>query len=155
MKPSLKPPKAVTLQDIATYTGYSRMTVSVAITGRGRINDDSRKEILAAAKKLNYVPNMFARGWRNAERTGIIALVSNDENIPRLMEWVKAIQHEGSLAIVIHDDESKATFDTLERCRADAAIWFHLDPPKTAPIPVTEGKGNPFNVVRELLKEKD
>ena len=52
------------LKDIAEATGYSLMTVSLALNPRKsgtRISNTTRKKIEAAAQKMNYRPNMSAR----------------------------------------------------------------------------------------------
>ncbi len=44
----------VTIADIACQTGYSTATVSNALTGKGRVSEDRRKEIRAAAEAMGY-----------------------------------------------------------------------------------------------------
>ncbi len=45
----------IKLTDIAREMGVSVATVSNAFTGRGRMNEDTRKEILRTAEELGYV----------------------------------------------------------------------------------------------------
>jgi len=56
--------QSVTLKDIASKTGFSVKTVSRAINDHPDINEETRKKILAVAKKCNYYPNLLARGLR-------------------------------------------------------------------------------------------
>ncbi|MBP8657012.1 MAG: LacI family DNA-binding transcriptional regulator, partial [Fervidobacterium sp.] len=42
----------VKLRDIAQQTGYSISTVSKALSGKGRMSDETRKNILSVAKNL-------------------------------------------------------------------------------------------------------
>src|SRR5262244_40947 len=52
---------ATTLADIARALGVSKMTVSRAINNHPEISRETRARILAAAQKMNYRPNQFAR----------------------------------------------------------------------------------------------
>ena len=51
----------VTLEDIARALNVSKMTVSRAINNHPEISTATRERILAAARKMNYRPNQFAR----------------------------------------------------------------------------------------------
>jgi len=53
---------AVTIDHLASETGVSRVTVSRALRGVGRMSQDTRTRILVAAKRLKYRPNAYARG---------------------------------------------------------------------------------------------
>lgn len=52
---------SVTVIDVAKEAGVSRTTVSNVYSGRGNYSDETRKSVLAAAKKLGYKPNLAAR----------------------------------------------------------------------------------------------
>lgn len=53
-----KPPKkVVSLGDIATAAGVSRMTVSFALRNRPEVSEKTRSKITRIAKKLGYVPD--------------------------------------------------------------------------------------------------
>lgn len=54
-----------TTRDIAKYLGISRETVSRALNNRPGIHPDTRKKVIDAAKKLNYIPNRAARALVN------------------------------------------------------------------------------------------
>lgn len=51
----------VTLEDIARALNVSKMTVSRAINNHPEISSETRARILAAAQKMKYRPNQFAR----------------------------------------------------------------------------------------------
>ena len=51
----------VTLEDIARALNISKMTVSRAINNHPEISTATRERVLAAARKMNYRPNQFAR----------------------------------------------------------------------------------------------
>lgn len=51
----------VTVIDVAKEAGVSRTTVSNVFSGNAKYSDETRKAVLAAAKKLGYKPNLAAR----------------------------------------------------------------------------------------------
>jgi LacI family transcriptional regulator len=75
---------APTLHDVAREAGVSAMTVSVVINGTGsntRVSDNTRSRILAAAERLRYRPNAYARGLsrRRMDTIGVVAVVDGFE----------------------------------------------------------------------------
>jgi len=54
--------KRVTIKDISAEAKVSIRTVSLVLNNTGRISDATRKKILDIAKKLDYRPNILARG---------------------------------------------------------------------------------------------
>jgi LacI family transcriptional regulator len=63
----------VTQRQIARKLGVSRQLVTFALAGHPHVSEKSRKRITAAAKKMGYRPNVFARGLKGAT-TGIVSL---------------------------------------------------------------------------------
>lgn len=53
-------PSAVTLKDIAESTGFSLVSVHRAINGKSGVSEKTRSEILAAAQRMGYTPNLMA-----------------------------------------------------------------------------------------------
>lgn len=59
----------VQIKQIAEKVGMSQSTVSIVLNGRGdemRISKESQQKIQAAAKEMNYRPNIYARRLRRA-----------------------------------------------------------------------------------------
>jgi len=56
--------KGTTLKDIARIAAVSIRTVSLAISGEGRMTEETRSRILKIAQELNYHPNLAAKGLR-------------------------------------------------------------------------------------------
>jgi len=54
--------KNVTISDIATQANVSKSTVSRVLNNTTPVNEEKRKAVLAAMKKMNFEPNIFARG---------------------------------------------------------------------------------------------
>lgn len=70
----MRPP---TLQDIADRVGVARATVSLALSGKGRMSAETRQRIRAVAAELNYVPNAVARNLKTS-RSGSVGLYIPD-----------------------------------------------------------------------------
>ena len=70
-KPSSMP---ITQAQLAEKLGLSQRTVSVAFSGSGRINEQTRLRVLEAARKHGYRPNRLAMGLRGG-RTGSVGLI--------------------------------------------------------------------------------
>jgi DNA-binding LacI/PurR family transcriptional regulator len=90
----------VTQAQIARKLGVSRQLVTFALSGYPQISKESRKRILAAARKMGYRPNLYARALKKA-RSGIIGLWVPDQisthysHVAReLNRLVKAARHE-------------------------------------------------------------
>jgi LacI family transcriptional regulator len=69
--------KRVTVRDIADKLGLSHPTVSRALNDHPRISDETKKRVREMARKMNYRPNIMARGLCN-QRTSLIGLVIRD-----------------------------------------------------------------------------
>ncbi len=65
---------AVSIIDIARAAGCSITTVSCAINGKGRVNERTRKRVMAACEKLGYAPNAAGRQLR-LQRTETVGLM--------------------------------------------------------------------------------
>ncbi|CAM5483254.1 LacI family DNA-binding transcriptional regulator [Leifsonia shinshuensis] len=65
--------RTVTLQDVADRAGVSRATASQALSGKGRMSDETRQRVREVAAELEYSVNLIARGLRTA-RTGTVGL---------------------------------------------------------------------------------
>lgn len=81
------------LKDIAAATGFSANTVSLALRGSGRIPQETRERILAAARKLNYLPNQVAQSLVSRE-TRTVGLILTSIVNPILAQASRAIERE-------------------------------------------------------------
>ena len=68
----------ITIDDIATALGISKTTVSRAISGKGRVGDDTKIKVLDYIEKYNYTPNVVARALAG-QRTFNIGVVWPDD----------------------------------------------------------------------------
>lgn len=86
------------MQDVADAAGVSRAAVSLVLNNRViRIGDEKRRAILAAAKRLNYRPNLSALRLRR-QRTETLRLVftgnPDDLNEIYMLELIRNIAVE-------------------------------------------------------------
>ena len=67
----------ITIYDIAKECGCSPATVSKVFNNTGNISAQKRREILAAAERMGYVPNVAARSLVNSKSNmvGILLFV--------------------------------------------------------------------------------
>lgn len=63
------------IKEFAKLAGVSTATASRALTGSGRVSEDTRKRIAALAEKLGYQPNVAARNLRTQRTMTIGVLV--------------------------------------------------------------------------------
>ncbi len=61
-----------TISDIARETGFSTATVSNALTGKGRVNESRRKEIVRTAREMGYD---FSRIRTGAQRRNVAVII--------------------------------------------------------------------------------
>lgn len=66
-----------TLKKMAKELGVSVSTVSRSLNNHPDISNATKDKVLRIAEKLNYVPNLFAKGFR-AHKTNIIGIIVPD-----------------------------------------------------------------------------
>lgn len=81
------------LKDIAAVTGVTANTVSLALRGSPRIPRETRDRIVAAARKLNYLPNQVAQSLVSRE-TKTVGLILTSIVNPILTQAARAIERE-------------------------------------------------------------
>lgn len=74
MKQTTQEKQNINIGDVAVALGVSKSTVSRAISGKGRIGEETRARVKEYIEKYNYRPNILARGLAN-HKTYNIALV--------------------------------------------------------------------------------
>ena len=90
----MKPEKAMTLEDLASHVGVSRSLVSLAFTGKGRISPKTKERILAAARELDYQPNVHAQRLAGVRNQETIGLFSSGLDFGVTTHKIKIIQQE-------------------------------------------------------------
>ncbi|HMO06156.1 MAG TPA: LacI family DNA-binding transcriptional regulator [Paracoccaceae bacterium] len=72
--PTADQPRPLTLRDVSEASGVSEMTVSRVLRQRGDVSPATRERVLAAARRLGYVPNRIA-GALASQRVNLVAVI--------------------------------------------------------------------------------
>jgi LacI family transcriptional regulator len=102
----------INITDIAEETGLSISTVSRVLNGKAeqyRIGKKSQEKIIAVAKELNYIPNLYAANLRTG-KSNTIALIVPSLNNPFFADLVSTLNAEvrkfGYTTIISDSDEN-------------------------------------------------
>jgi len=125
-------PPPATMKDVAALAGVSQKTVSNVVTGAVPVRDETRTRVEAAMLKLDFVPNLNARGLRSG-RSGTIALALPDlatAYSAELLHRIVDAAHGRGLAVQI--EETAATpereRELLSRARSHLIDGLILNP---------------------------
>lgn len=131
----------VTTKDLARECGVSVSTVQRALHNNGRINEETKRKILAKAAELNYQPDLVARTLVSGKSMsiGLIVPFFDNQYYPRLCNALaKLVSEEGYiLNIQLHEDDKnleKKIVSMLQGNHVDGIIL------------------NPINKGKDLLK---
>lgn len=83
--------KNLTIADIAQELGVSKTTVSRAISGKGRIGEQTRKRVLAYIEAHHYSPNVIAKGLAQNKTFNLGMVLPGDYNIEELPFFQKCM----------------------------------------------------------------
>lgn len=72
--------EAYTIDDIARELGVSKTTVSRAISGKGRISEETRKKVFALMEERNYRPSAAAKSLANNKTYNLALVLPEDCN---------------------------------------------------------------------------
>jgi DNA-binding LacI/PurR family transcriptional regulator len=101
----------VTAKDVAERAGVAASTVSRALNSPGRINEETRQRILAAARELGY--HSSSPSARSADRKGLVALLVPDVTNPFYFDIIRSTQEQlrtaGFMQLLIDTGESHST----------------------------------------------
>jgi DNA-binding LacI/PurR family transcriptional regulator len=115
---------------VATAAGVSITTVSHALNGKGRLNDDTRQRVKDVAERLGYQPSALARGLAGG-RTGLIAMtvsfvddlslaVADFDYFMQVMNAASAAALERGLSLTLLPTDSRRQM--LDKLPVDGAI---------------------------------
>lgn len=98
-----------TIIEVAALAGASTATVSRVINNTGFVEPVLKAKVLKAIAKLNYQPNLVARGLRS-DSTSIIALMISDIENPFYTAVCRGVQdvasREGYAVMICNSDEN-------------------------------------------------
>lgn len=73
--------KKITISDVAEALNVSKTTVSRAISGKGRISEDTRQKVLAYIEENDFKPNVIAKGLAQQKTYNIALVIPGDCNL--------------------------------------------------------------------------
>ncbi len=76
--------KKLTIADVAEHLGVSKTTVSRAISGKGRISDETRKRVRMYIDQMDYKPNLIAKGLAQSKTYNIAVILPMDCDLAEL-----------------------------------------------------------------------
>jgi DNA-binding LacI/PurR family transcriptional regulator len=74
----------ITIGDVADALGISKTTVSRAISGKGRIGEDTRQRVMEYIEEHNYKPSPLAKGLAQSRTYNIGWIIPGDSTITDL-----------------------------------------------------------------------
>lgn len=103
-----------TLKDVALEAGVGMSTASYVInaTGLHKVSQKTQERILAAAKKLNYHPNIIARGLQSGRSCLIGVLVPEIHNsfMPKILAGIDNVLSQSGYSMVLCTYSSSTEF---------------------------------------------
>ncbi len=70
--------KKLTIADVAAHLGISKTTVSRAISGKGRVSEETRRRVQLYIDQMDYKPNVIAKGLAQSKTFNIAVLLPSD-----------------------------------------------------------------------------
>lgn len=105
MAASPRPPprRPLTLRDVSEASGVSEMTVSRVLRNRGDVSEATRDRVLAAAKRLGYVPNKIAGALASSRVNLVGVLIPSVSNLvfPEVLMGISEVLEGTGLQPVI------------------------------------------------------
>ncbi len=104
----------ISIKDLASILGFSITTVSRVLNGKSeqyRIKKETEIKIQETAKRLNYIPNQFARSLK-LSKSETIGIIVPDISNPFFAELIKITEshcRENGYAVVIGDSNNDIT----------------------------------------------
>ena len=147
----------ITIKDIAEKAGVSTCTVSRVLNSSGKkVSEATRQRVLAAAQKLDYRPNLMARGLVQ-RRTWQIGLVINSLQHPLMSQMIEGV-HMAALELgysIIScatggEKKREAEYlDDLHTRGIDGLVWL---PPSQVNLEVAQRLGKKVHIIQGFRK---
>lgn len=108
--------RRTSIKDVAAAAGVSATTVSDALSGKGRLPEETRARVREIAERLGYRPNALARGLRSQQvgLLGFVLIPMTSASISTVAYWTTLMSNaaEASLgmgyALVLLPPEAEA-----------------------------------------------
>lgn len=121
--------KKITINDVASAAGVSVSTVSLVLSGKGRISTATGERVNSAIEQLGFVRNRQAASLRGGQ-SGVIGLIVSDLSTPFYAEMTAGLTHalelHGKMVFLIQgsrsEDKMQQRFEALLSQRVDGVI---------------------------------
>ncbi len=111
----------MTIKDLAIKTGYSVGTVSRALNDHPNVSEKARKEILEAADKCGFQPNINAKQLKQQRSTSILVVVKGTQNelFGKLVENIQNLIAPTPYQLVVdyEDEDNNEVLAGARLCR--------------------------------------
>jgi len=143
--------KRITIHDVALAAGVSVSTVSLVLSGKGRISQATGQRVNAAIEELGFVRNRQAAALRGG-LSGVIGLIVTDlcnpfyaELTTGLTEWLEA---EGRMVLLTqagrHSEYVRQRFEALVLQGVDGIVVAGAPGRAGELLPLAEERGIPL-----------
>lgn len=119
--------KSVTIKDVAREANVSVATISYVLNGKENISEETKNRVYAAMEKLNYIPNLSARGLVKNTSKLIGVVIPQTEPGSKLMfsntfysEIMSSIEYHARLRgyhVLISGTDANESYFTLAKQR--------------------------------------
>jgi len=76
--------KKITIADVAEHLGISKTTVSRAISGKGRVSEETKRRVQQYIEEMEYKPNLIAKGLAQSKTFNIAVMLPLDCDMQEL-----------------------------------------------------------------------
>ena len=125
------PEKQITIEDIAKALNMSKTTVSRALSGKGRIGEETRERVVRYAERHSYKPNSIAKSLAEMKTYNIGFVIPKEYAITELSFYQKCLwgisqvatsNNYDVLVTMIADDDISQLNRIVENKKVDGLI---------------------------------
>ena len=141
----------ITTKDLAKACGVSRTTVTRALSGTGRISEETKSRILNMAKELEYQPDLLARSLVKGRSMTIGIVLCDLKNMffPSVIDAMERVERDNGylLNITLHDNSKILEENIVTQLAGHRIDGLLLDPASQEKNHYNYLKKLPFPVV--------
>ncbi|MBQ6886074.1 MAG: LacI family DNA-binding transcriptional regulator [Lachnospiraceae bacterium] len=153
--------KKITIADIAEEMGVSKTTVSRAISGKGRIGEETRNKILQYIEEHDYKPNIIAKGLAKSCTYNIGVVMPEDyctADAPFFINCLAGLHETAAskgydILVTICNNEDMANIERMIANRKVDGIILMRSFIEDQAIKMLKERGIPFVVVGSSKEE--
>ena len=150
----------VKIQDVADKAGVSTASVSRVLSGKENVSEEMRQRVLAAAKALDYQPNLVARTLRS-QRSTTVGLIVSDIRNPFFTDVSRAVEdtvqdQEFALFLCNTDENPEKETLYLDQMQAQNVAGIIFSPTRQSAESFPElGISVPTVVIDRAVRDSD